>query len=511
MCPGTYIGPPNTYYRHMTSKRASSVRTSPVRAVGYVRLSRASDESTSISRQRKAIDDLCAGRGWVLVDIVEDVDISATKRGLDRPGLDRVRQIVATGGADVMAVWRIDRAARSIRDLSQLADELDAHNAALVSATEPFDMTTAAGRMLLQLLGVFAEFEAAVIRERVISSRAALAAAGRNGGKPAFGYATAPNPDGPGRVLVIEPTEAAALRRAARAILEEDGTLHSAVRALNADAVPTRGGGTWRPETLKPMLCNLAAAGCLIAQGEPVRDDHGYPIEAWPPVLTMSQVHALRARLIGPARTPVKRATRLLSGLARCASCGGNMVAGAGGADGAKPRFVCRANLPGRPGCPHPASAGALALESYVEAEFLARVGHLPRVRITVTASEPEALARVEEAIKATGAALVAAVGSDPAEAAALTERLAALKGERDALASAPSETMATYENLGHTFGEAWERAADAPDPIAARRALLGDCIEKIVVAPGVRGRRGFDPERAAIRWVEFLPDGNSR
>ncbi len=146
----------------------------PRRVLGYARISKATDESTSIERQREVIEATCRARGWALADIIEDVDVSATKTRLDRPGLARVREAVTAGRADTVMVWRIDRVARSVSDLAALTEEWAAAGVSLVSATEPFDMTTSAGRMLLQLLGVFAEFEAATIRDRVTAARAAL-------------------------------------------------------------------------------------------------------------------------------------------------------------------------------------------------------------------------------------------------------------------------------------------------------------------------------------------------
>src|SRR5262245_57350497 len=123
------------------------------RALGYGRISVQTDESTSIERQRELYVATCEQRGWEAAGWHEDVDVSATKKRLDRPGLDDLRDALAADPSiNVVVVWRLDRLARSVQDLTTLVEEFDSHDVALVSATEPFDMTTPTGRLLLQLL-----------------------------------------------------------------------------------------------------------------------------------------------------------------------------------------------------------------------------------------------------------------------------------------------------------------------------------------------------------------------
>lgn len=111
---------------------------SPTRVVGYVRLSRETADSTSVARQRQVIEAHARSRGWDLFTTVEDIDVSASKRRLDRPGLTRVRAIIAAGKAEAILVWRLDRLARSVVDFGTLLD--DGLN--VVSCTEPLDTTT---------------------------------------------------------------------------------------------------------------------------------------------------------------------------------------------------------------------------------------------------------------------------------------------------------------------------------------------------------------------------------
>jgi site-specific DNA recombinase len=90
---------------------------------------------------------------------------------------------------DVLFVYRVDRLTRSLRDLVTLLDDLDRARVAFRSATEPFDTSTAMGRMLVQMLGMFAQFERDTIIDRVIAGMERKAAAGKwKGVRRPFGY-----------------------------------------------------------------------------------------------------------------------------------------------------------------------------------------------------------------------------------------------------------------------------------------------------------------------------------
>jgi DNA invertase Pin-like site-specific DNA recombinase len=99
----------------------------------------------------------------------------------DRPELHRMLDQVRTG--DVVVVWKLDRLSRSLRDLLNLMDGLEAAGAGFRSLTEAIDTTTAAGRMMMQVIGAFAQLERDMVRERTKAGLAAAAAQGRKGGR----------------------------------------------------------------------------------------------------------------------------------------------------------------------------------------------------------------------------------------------------------------------------------------------------------------------------------------
>jgi site-specific DNA recombinase len=86
-----------------------------------------------------------------------------------RPGLQQALAAAHAGRYDLLVVYKVDRLARSIAGLARILDELDGAGVRFCSATEPFETSTAAGRMLVQMLGVFAEFERRTIIDRVVA------------------------------------------------------------------------------------------------------------------------------------------------------------------------------------------------------------------------------------------------------------------------------------------------------------------------------------------------------
>ena len=99
----------------------------------------------------------------------------------DRPELHRLLERLRPG--DVVVVWKLDRLSRSLRDVLTLMERLETAGAGFRSLTEAIDTTSAAGRMMMQMVGAFAEFERAMLRERTRAGMDAARRQGRVGGR----------------------------------------------------------------------------------------------------------------------------------------------------------------------------------------------------------------------------------------------------------------------------------------------------------------------------------------
>ncbi|MEI6715794.1 MAG: recombinase family protein [Verrucomicrobiota bacterium] len=101
----------------------------------------------------------------------------------DRPELHRLLDQLRAG--DTLTVWKLDRLSRSLKDLLNILEKLHAVGAGFRSTTEAIDTTTPAGRMMMQMVGAFAEFERSIIVERTQAGIKRARAAGRHPGRPA--------------------------------------------------------------------------------------------------------------------------------------------------------------------------------------------------------------------------------------------------------------------------------------------------------------------------------------
>ena len=134
----------------------------PMKAFGYVRLSRLDQDTTSPRRQREIIQDLCRARDWELLDTYEDLDVSGGKES--RRGLDTM--LARLADVDAIVCWRLDRLARSLSHLLKLAERFEDEDVQLVTADGEVDTASAGGRAFFQMRGVFAEFERRTVSDR---------------------------------------------------------------------------------------------------------------------------------------------------------------------------------------------------------------------------------------------------------------------------------------------------------------------------------------------------------
>lgn len=155
--------------------------TTPIRAALYLRVS--TDDQTT-SNQRLELERVAASRGWTVVQVHEDAGISGAKGRDKRPGLDDALKGAVRGQYDVLMSWSVDRLGRSLEDLLAALNELHGAGRNLYLHTQGVDTTTPGGKALFQMMGVFAEFERAIIQERVKAGMARAKVTGTKSGIP---------------------------------------------------------------------------------------------------------------------------------------------------------------------------------------------------------------------------------------------------------------------------------------------------------------------------------------
>lgn len=135
------------------------------RAAFYVRVSTADGQTTE--NQLRHLHEVASRLGWTVVAIYNDEGVSGAKGRDQRPGLDGMMKGVARREFDIVAAWAVDRLGRSLPDLVGFLGELQARGIDLYLHQQAVDTSTPSGRMLFQMLSVFAEFERSMIVARV--------------------------------------------------------------------------------------------------------------------------------------------------------------------------------------------------------------------------------------------------------------------------------------------------------------------------------------------------------
>jgi site-specific DNA recombinase len=259
-------------------------------------------EFNSLDAQREACEAYIrsqAHEGWRLVRTGYD-DGGLSGASLDRPALQDLLGDVRGGKIDVVVVYKVDRLTRSLADFAKLVELFDQHSVSFVSVTQSFNTTSSMGRLTLNVLLSFAQFEREVIGERV---RDKIAASKRKGlwvgGPIPLGYATV------NKKLVIVAGEAETVRTMFRLYLEcgsvgalaEELTCRNIVSKVRTFASGRmRGGGPYSAGALAHFLRNRFYIGEVVYWGETHAGEHAS-------IIDRPTFEAVQAKLADNART----------------------------------------------------------------------------------------------------------------------------------------------------------------------------------------------------------------
>jgi len=227
-------------------------------------------EFNTLDAQREACEAYIASQraeGWVLVrDRYDDGGFSGGT--LDRPALKRLLADIEQGLIDVVVLYKIDRLSRSLMDFAKLVETFEAHGVTFTSVTQSFSTTTSMGRLTLNILLSFAQYEREIIGERIRDKVAASKARGMwMGGKVPLGYDVAD------RKLVVNDAEAARVRRVFELFVETDSGVET-VRRLQAEGVTAKSGRPIDKGDVYKILNLRTYIGEVTHKGNVYRGEH---------------------------------------------------------------------------------------------------------------------------------------------------------------------------------------------------------------------------------------------
>ena len=241
--------------------------TVPKRCAVYCRVSsdeRLDQSFNSLDAQKEAGLAYVASQrseGWIPVPD-DYIDPGFSGGNVDRPGLKRLMADIEMGKIDIVVVYKIDRLTRSLTDFSRLIEVFERHTVSFVSVTQQFNTTTSMGRLMLNILLSFAQFEREVTGERIRDKFAASKAKGMwMGGQVPLGYRVDQ------RRLLIEETEARLVIRIFSDFVECRSTT-DLVRQLAADGQTNKTGKPFSKQMLYKLLHNRLYLGEIAHKGK---------------------------------------------------------------------------------------------------------------------------------------------------------------------------------------------------------------------------------------------------
>src|SRR2546421_4386084 len=261
--------PKNSLQQHIAEPAPSRLRC-PI----YTRKSTEEgldQDFNSLDAQREAAEAFIGSQrreGWIALSQHYD-DGGFTGANMDRPALTRLLRDVEAGELDCVVVYKVDRLSRSLLDFTRMLSIFEAHTVSFVAVTQQFNSSTSLGRLTLNILLSFAQFERELIGERTRDKMSAARRKGKwVGGCPVLGYDVDPR----GGRLVINEEEAERVRtifalfeehRSARLTLAEIDRRGWRLKSWTRKTGQFRSGGPFALNSLRRLLTNILYTGAI--------------------------------------------------------------------------------------------------------------------------------------------------------------------------------------------------------------------------------------------------------
>ncbi|GLV74974.1 recombinase family protein [Streptomyces hygroscopicus] len=468
-----------------------------------------------------------AQRGWKVVHIATDTNVSGASRLEDRPGMREVLSWLPR--ADYVLAAKLDRYARSVLEFQRLLDAAKSTSTTVVTADGVVSPENAS--IIINVLAAFAEYERDMIKARITDSKKHFRARGNHlGGLAPYGYAVS----GPvnNKRWVIDESAASILRECADKLINHGASLTGLTRELNergvlppAEHARQRAGrklrgGKWHSTSLRDVLYSSAVRGWLVQSvpgtkrgaltNQPVLDAEGNPVSAGPEILSAETWSAVRAVLDGKAkgRGSERTGKALLLHVALCSECNGPMYRQRRAVNGKDySTYVCRAGV-GKRGIHRPNVIIARNVEELVTADYLKRFGSFELMRW----AEPDGsavlqLSEITQQIERLAGNL-AQLDPNGTAARVVIGQLTALEKRQAELQAEAEHAEGRWVSTGGTIADEWKRRDDE-----GRRNLLADLGARVVIRPATPGApKRFDPQRVKPTyqgptwWQELNP-----
>lgn len=444
-----------------------------------------------MTRQEEDARALAAARGWDVVAVLVDNDLSAAAGKRARPGFEALIGAMERREVGAVLAWDLSRLTRNARDRLRLIEVGRAAEVvvALVRGSD-LDLSTPAGRLTADILASVAQHEIEQKSDRQRRAvRQAVEQGRRIGGRRPFGY----EPNG----VTVRESEAEHVRRAFEAVLAGVPVAAVARALTEAGVLTSQGSARWHPSVLRDLLLNPRYAGLRGHGSVPERGRRTIVVHGpaqWPALVPEPTWRAARDLLTAPERrTPPRGGTAFLTGWCFCGVCGAHVH---GGRESASARRTIRCSATAH------LARRAEPVEAFVADLVIARLSRPDAADVLVAQTPGVDLDALRAETLALHNRLDEAAGMF-ARGALTGRQLERLTSEVRAQIATAEATMADAGRVSVlgplvTSGDvraAWE-ALDMP----RRRAVASTLLEVRIHPPG-RGVRAFDPRTVETIW----------
>jgi DNA invertase Pin-like site-specific DNA recombinase len=442
--------------------------SAPLRPAIYCRVSSAEQiDGYSLSQQEKACRSYCEAHGWGEPVVYIDAGRSAfTERTEKRPQFARMLDAAVAGEHDVIVIHKLDRFARSLVTTLRELQRLEAARVGFVSIAESMDFTTPIGRVILSVLGAFAEYYSRNLSTEVRKGLAGRKAAGFRHSSLPYGARLV---GGVGPAIEVDPAKADDLAR-----ILDVAAAHSygaAALRLNAAGVPSRRGGEWWGVAVAEVV---EAASWLLDQPPP-----------WP-----ERYLAARDRPKAPS-VRGDRLARPLTGLMRCGTCGGAITYAGSRADGSRgvqcwrgpgERARCLPGAPRKTAAKHYERAVCAWVADLPEEHALLRAATRLAARADPALADLAAIAEARRELRLSLKLRLIDEEEAAIEAAALLERERAIAPRSPDVFRHAAQLVALRETLPRLMEEQPEMANAALRAVLQAVRITGQSVEVVPV-----------------------------
>lgn len=470
-----------------------------MRVAIYARLSRdKSGISENTDIQMAECREYAHDKGWQVVSVFQDNDISASKFSTKpRPGYQTLLIAIRNDGIEAILVTEMTRLYRRMEELLEVIKLAESSNLKHIITVDEtgFDLSTGIGIYNAISAVNNAALESRKISDRVSRKFRARAKSGlAHGGSRPYGYETGG--------MAIREDEAEVIRKVAARVIQ--GTPITVIaKDLNKQGIPSASGKQWGHKSLTQVMTRKRLVGIRTHKGVE------YPA-AWPPILTLEEWEMVQLALKSSYKPRTQGRTYLLTGLLECGECGGPLLGDAHpNRTGQEPkrRYSCKKgnNYGTYTGCGK-VSRLAEPIEILVSEAVLYRL-ESEDVAAALAPKTPEVRPLLEryQFLQGRLQELVQDYATGLLNRQQLAQAKSAVESEIDKvqgeLAAAQPRQVFSVIEAGRAIKDAWEQ-----EGWEWRRNLIALLVERVIVKSGYPGRsrwRGFvfDPEKVDIRW----------